>query len=88
MPQNGIRAEGIIKLAEAIGVNRSLKKLSLGDNTFGETGAFAMANALANLTQLELIDFSDCLCRNRGSLRIAQKLIEARSPLEVKFEYY
>lgn len=82
MPQNGIRAEGIICLAKAIGVNRALKRLSLGDNTFGKSGAVAMANALANLSQLELVDFSDCLCRNRGSLSIAQKLIEARSPLK------
>ena len=84
MPQNGIRAEGIIKLAEAVRMNPSLKKLALGDNTFGESGAIAMADALENLSELELVDFSDCLCRNRGSLLIAQKLVVSSSPLQVR----
>lgn len=86
MPQNGIRAEGIIKLAEAIRLNPALKRLSLGDNTFGEAGAMAMASALEKLTQLELLDFSDCLCRDRGSMRIAQSLVASKTPIKVSEE--
>jgi Ran GTPase-activating protein 1 len=83
MPQNGIRAEGIIRLADAIRMNPELKKLNLGDNTFGEAGAIAMSSALATLSQLEMVDFSDCLCRNRGSMMIAQNLVESGSQLKV-----
>jgi Ran GTPase-activating protein 1 len=84
MPQNGIRAEGIIRLADAIRMNPELKKLNLGDNTFGEAGAIAMSSALATLSQLEMVDFSDCLCRNRGSMMIAQNLVESGSQLKVE----
>jgi Ran GTPase-activating protein 1 len=83
MPQNGIRAEGIIRLADAIRMNTTLKKLNLGDNTFGESGAIAMATALGTLSELEMVDFSDCLCRNRGSMMIAQNLIQSGSQLKV-----
>lgn len=84
MPQNGIVAKGVVELAKAIRFNPSLKRLCLGDNTFGEDGAIAMANALEGLTQLEVIDFSDCLCRNRGSMKIAQSLVASKTPLKVK----
>lgn len=81
MPQNGIRAEGIIRLSEAIRRNQFLKSINLGDNTFGEKGAVAMANALKNLSRLELVDFSDCLCRNRGSILISRALTASKNPL-------
>uniref|UniRef100_A0A183CI02 Ran gtpase-activating protein n=1 Tax=Globodera pallida TaxID=36090 RepID=A0A183CI02_GLOPA len=81
MPQNGISADGIVKLSEAIRLNPALRYLNLGDNTFGESGANAMASALENLSGLELVDFSDCLCRNRGSIRIAHSLVASKSPL-------
>ena len=82
MPQNGITAEGIIKLSEAVRQNTSLKSLNLGDNTFGESGASAMAGALEKLSKLELVDFSDCLCRDRGSVLIARSLAASKSPLK------
>uniref|UniRef100_A0A914H7C9 Ran GTPase-activating protein n=1 Tax=Globodera rostochiensis TaxID=31243 RepID=A0A914H7C9_GLORO len=81
MPQNGISAKGILKLSEAIRLNPALRYLNLGDNTFGESGANAMASALENLSELELVDFSDCLCRDRGSIRIAHSLVASKSPL-------
>ncbi|KAL3090646.1 hypothetical protein niasHT_023491 [Heterodera trifolii] len=81
MPQNGISAEGILKLSESVRQNASLKILNLGDNTFGESGASAMASALEKLARLEIVDFSDCLCRDRGSVLIARSLAASKSPL-------
>lgn len=46
MPQNGIKAEGIIQLAEAVKCNKNLKVLNLNDNTFCEEGALAMADVI------------------------------------------
>lgn len=43
MPQNGIRAEGILELAKAVEASPYLKHLNLNDNTFGRKGALAMA---------------------------------------------
>lgn len=82
MPQNGIRAEGIILLTEAIKQNPSLKRLNLGDNTFGNPGAIGMAAVLKDLTQLEIVDFSDCLCRDKGSMAIAHSLSSSKCPLK------
>lgn len=81
MPQNGIGAKGIIRLSESIRQNPCLKRLNLGDNTFGESGATAMANAIENLSKLEMVDFSDCLCRDRGSILISRALVASKNPL-------
>lgn len=48
MPQNGINAEGIINLAEAVKANAFLKYINFNDNTFGEKGAVAMAKVNFN----------------------------------------
>jgi Ran GTPase-activating protein (RanGAP) involved in mRNA processing and transport len=54
----------------------------LGDNTFGNSGAIGMAVVLKDLAQLEVIDFSDCLCRDKGSMAIAQSLSTSKCPLK------
>uniref|UniRef100_A0A915EP04 Ran GTPase activating protein 1 n=1 Tax=Ditylenchus dipsaci TaxID=166011 RepID=A0A915EP04_9BILA len=82
MPQNGIKAEGIINLADAVRGSPYLKVLNLNDNTFGEKGAMAMAQAVSSLTSLESVDFGDCLCRNKGSKEICIKLVRSGSALK------
>ena len=82
MPQNGINADGIINLSEAVKANTLLKYINFNDNTFGERGAVAMAKALSNLSFLEKVDFGDCLCRNRGSTLILNELVSSQSKLK------
>lgn len=57
MPQNGIKAEGVIELAEAVKCNKDLKVLNLNDNTFGEQGALAMADVFFLLYWQTKFDF-------------------------------
>ena len=42
-----------------------------------------LRQAISHLHALESVDFSDCLCRNRGSVKIAKELVHSRSPLRV-----
>ena len=64
--QNGIRKHGIKALSIGVAGCSSLQILNLNDNTFTSFGAIPMARALSNLPDLEVIEFGDCLIRNRG----------------------
>ena len=39
--------------------------------------------AVSGLKFLEHVDFSDCLCRDEGSIEIVKKLVASKSPLRV-----
>ena len=66
MPQNGIRMDGIANLARGLARCPHLEYLDLQDNTFGETGSAAMAEALPGWTKLTFLNFSDCVLSNEG----------------------
>lgn len=79
MPQNGIRAQGIVELAKSIGTSANLRFLNLNDNTFTVTGARAMARAIRNIECcLEVVDFGDCLCRS-GAIDIIEAIADNHS---------
>ena len=66
MPQNGIRMDGIANLARGLAQCPHLEYLDLQDNTFGEIGSAAMAEALSSWTKLTFLNFSDCVLSNEG----------------------
>ena len=66
MPQNGIRMDGIANLARGLAHCPHLEYLDLQDNTFGETGSVAMADALPVWPKLTFLNFSDCVLSNEG----------------------
>lgn len=61
MPQNGIRMDGIAKLAGGLARCPNLEYLDLQDNTFGRAGSVAMAEALPVWAKLTFLNFSDCV---------------------------
>ena len=66
MPQNGIRMDGIANLARGLAQCPHLEYLDLQDNTFGEVGSTAVAEALPVWTKLTFLNFSDCVLSNEG----------------------
>ena len=64
MPQNGIRMDGIANLARGLAQCPHLEYLDLQDNTFGEVGSTAMAEALPAWNKLSFLNFSDCVLSN------------------------
>ncbi|TKR65066.1 hypothetical protein L596_025527 [Steinernema carpocapsae] len=80
MYQDGINPDGIIVLAASLTRNKNLRILNLSDNTFTVRGAIKMAEALKTLDRLEVINFSDCLCRDAGSRAILEALSAKTHP--------
>ncbi|KAK0418355.1 hypothetical protein QR680_013515 [Steinernema hermaphroditum] len=80
MYQDGINPDGIIALSAGILKNPNLRILNLSDNTFTSKGAKAFAKTLQHLNKLEVINFSDCLCRDSGSKAIIQHLSSVTHP--------
>ncbi|EJD74672.1 leucine Rich Repeat family protein [Loa loa] len=74
MYQDGIRAKGIEALSESFLYNPSLKIINLSDNTFTVNGARAMAKVVRDLMNLEVLNFGDCLCRDKGALAIISNI--------------
>lgn len=66
MPQNGIRMDGIANLARGLAKCPNLEYLDLQDNTFGEVGSAAMAEALPVWAKLTFLNFSDCVLSDEG----------------------
>uniref|UniRef100_A0AC34GLK7 Ran GTPase-activating protein 1 n=1 Tax=Panagrolaimus sp. ES5 TaxID=591445 RepID=A0AC34GLK7_9BILA len=82
MYQNGIKEAGIKELATAFAHNPKLKIIDLNDNTFGEHAATSMSKVLGKLNDLIYLDFSDCLCRSKGSLNIVYELVKTNSSIQ------
>ena len=78
MPQNGLRAEGIISLVAAVESNRNLKVLNLNDNSITPKGAAPLANALSHCSSLETLNLGDCILKNKGVALILKSLMEGR----------
>ncbi|KAF5315088.1 hypothetical protein D9619_007357 [Psilocybe cf. subviscida] len=78
MVQNGIRMEGITRLAEGLAKNPNIQHIDLQDNTFtvdGElSGVAAWTDALASWPQLHTLNLSDCVLSAEGEV---PALIEA-----------
>lgn len=77
MPQNGIRMDGIVKLAEGLGACPDLEVLDLQDNTFGVQGDKAFSEALPKMSKLKFLNFSDCVLSLEDSNEEPPKTIEA-----------
>ncbi|KZV98974.1 RNI-like protein [Exidia glandulosa HHB12029] len=84
MPQNGIRAEGITQIVDALAKCPKLRILDLQDNTFCKrdvepgtvppNGTRALARALPSWPDLELLNLSDCILGRRESIALALAL--------------
>ena len=66
MPQNGIRMDGIANLARGLPQCPRFEYLDLQDNTFGEDGSTAIAEAFPAWTKLSFLNFFDRVLSNKG----------------------
>lgn len=80
LPQNGIRMEGIERLAAALAKNPNLSTVDLQDNTFTLPGSRALATALPSWSQLTELNLSDCLLSRKGGVLLGEKLAAGSSP--------
>uniref|UniRef100_A0A0N5BIB5 Ran gtpase-activating protein n=1 Tax=Strongyloides papillosus TaxID=174720 RepID=A0A0N5BIB5_STREA len=76
--QNGIWADGIRALADCFRFNPNLRIIDLSDNTCTHRGAVALANVVPMLKKLEKLVLGDCLCRDRGSLKIFRAIAKGQ----------
>jgi Ran GTPase-activating protein 1 len=74
LPQNGIRPEGIEKLAAGLSKNPSLEHLDLQDNTATVKGTRAISKALASWPRLQTLNLSDLLLGGQGGIALALAL--------------
>lgn len=74
MPQNGIRPDGIRTIVEGLRDCKNLRHLDLQDNTFTAKGSKALAAALPNWNNLEILNVSDCLLSKKGGVYVFQAL--------------
>lgn len=82
MPQNSIYHVGISALAESFMCNKNLQILNLNDNTIGPKGAEALYRTLPMLTKLRLINFGDCLLKDKGASFLSKILKDRHADLE------
>lgn len=73
LPQNGIKKDGIISLAQGIQNLENLRFFNINDNTCTVDGARALANSFQHMENLERVDIGDCLCRS-ATIDIVQTL--------------
>uniref|UniRef100_A0AC35TJ04 Ran gtpase-activating protein n=1 Tax=Rhabditophanes sp. KR3021 TaxID=114890 RepID=A0AC35TJ04_9BILA len=76
--QNGIWADGIRALSDCFRFNPNLRIIDLSDNTCTHRGAAAIAAVVPQLKKLERLALGDCLCRDRGTLKIFRALAAAQ----------
>lgn len=74
MPQNGIRPDGIVALAEGLKECKGLQTIDLQDNTFCAKGEQAWAEALESWPDLQEANFSDCVLREEDEEQVPQVL--------------
>lgn len=74
LPQNGIRPEGIEKLAIGLSHNPNLQHLDLQDNTATVTGTRAISKALSSWPRLRTLNLSDLLLGGQGGIALALAL--------------
>lgn len=80
MPQNGIRMDGVVALAEGLAKCTSLQSLDLQDNCAKGAGTRALAKALASWPDLETLNLSECLLGGRAGIALALSLSRGTSP--------
>ncbi|KAI0219254.1 Ran GAP Rna1, partial [Massospora cicadina] len=78
LPQNGIRSEGIVTLMGAFSSLKNLEILDLQDNTFIETGSYALSSVLSNWPKLRILNVGDCLLKAKGGMILAEALIQVK----------
>lgn len=81
MYQNGIRPEGIIKLAQSLAKCTRLRYVDLQDNTFTDSASRVFAAAIPNWTLLETLNIGDCLLGAEGSRAIIDNLCQGEKPI-------
>ena len=77
MPQNGIRANGIIAISSSLQEAYNLKLIDLQDNTFVFEGSRAFAAALTKWPKLEVLNLNDAYLTDRGCELIIDALKQA-----------
>ncbi|KAH9983312.1 hypothetical protein BJV74DRAFT_886876 [Russula compacta] len=82
LPQNGIRMDGSVALAEGLSKNPALELLDLQDNTLSQPGDQAFANALPSWLSLRTLNFSDCVLSEEGEIpQVVEALAKGSNPL-------
>lgn len=81
MYQNGIRPEGVIKLAQSLAKCTKLCYIDFQDNTFTDSASKAFAAAIPNWTLLETLNIGDCLLGSEGSRAIIGNLCQGERPI-------
>lgn len=81
LPQNGIRPEGIKVLLQHLSKCTNLETLDLQDNTFTESGSFALSEALPSWPKLEKLNIGDCLLNKEGCMFVLNSLKKLSTPL-------
>ncbi|QRG35877.1 hypothetical protein FDK38_000202 [Candidozyma auris] len=77
--QNGIRPAGISKLVlQGLSHNSKLKVLDLQDNTITTSAAIGLASSLTAWPELTELNLNDCLLKPKGSLLLANHLVEGK----------
>ncbi|KAG0241386.1 hypothetical protein B0O80DRAFT_499274 [Mortierella sp. GBAus27b] len=79
MPQNGIRMDGIQRLAAGLAKCPGLETLDLQDNTFTVSGCRAFAEHLPTWTELKYLNFGECLLSNRGTILLSRALAHGKN---------
>jgi Ran GTPase-activating protein 1 len=80
LPQNGIRMEGIAKLAEGLSQCPTLEVLDLQDNTATRSGTRAIVRVLEKWSSLRALNLSDCLLGKAGGIALATSLSLGSNP--------
>lgn len=80
LPQNGIRMEGIAKLAQGLSQCPTLEILDLQDNTATKSGTRSIVKVLASWPNLRVLNLSDCLLGSAGGIALATSLSAGSNP--------
>jgi Ran GTPase-activating protein 1 len=85
MPQNGIRMDGIVKLAKGLGKCPGMERIDMQDNCFSDEGSTegnkTWAESLRQWTNLKELNLSDCVLSTDGEVPlIIEELSEGSNP--------
>jgi hypothetical protein len=74
---NGLRDEGVSRLADALIVNATVTKINLCDNIFGDEGASALAKVMKVNTSVTAIN----VVSSKQAIRVTQSLLDKLNEL-------
>ena len=84
-----IRENGIAELSSALRFNTTLKRFSVSDNAFRDSGAIQLAKAL-NSSSLRELNISGCEVNHRGIVALATALTSniALTHLDIRLQFF